>query len=196
MNSQTMHGGSRPLISSGPDSGASGAEIGGSRTPRQPSGICARAAHHRGAPDRPRIQGRFDHRCSKSSRACAHSFGRLQLNGREGQASLWAVHDFIGAPGRIRTHDPQIRSLVLYPAELPAPGAGQGWRARMQAGLECPARNGGDIYWRRGHKASGCRVAIAAPAGCRRRNSARFKPLDRDQASRCGTSCQGPGPTA
>ena len=27
--------------------------------------------------------------------------------------------DFIGAPGRIRTHDPQIRSLVLYPAELP-----------------------------------------------------------------------------
>jgi hypothetical protein len=26
-----------------------------------------------------------------------------------------------GAPGRIRTHDPQIRSLVLYPAELPVP---------------------------------------------------------------------------
>jgi hypothetical protein len=26
----------------------------------------------------------------------------------------------IGAPGRIRTHDPQIRSLVLYPTELPA----------------------------------------------------------------------------
>src|SRR5579872_6243737 len=25
----------------------------------------------------------------------------------------------VGAPGRIRTHDPQIRSLVLYPAELP-----------------------------------------------------------------------------
>jgi hypothetical protein len=25
-----------------------------------------------------------------------------------------------GAPGRIRTHDPQIRSLVLYPAELRA----------------------------------------------------------------------------
>ena len=25
-----------------------------------------------------------------------------------------------GAPGRIRTHDPQIRSLVLYPTELPA----------------------------------------------------------------------------
>ena len=27
--------------------------------------------------------------------------------------------DFIGAPGKIRTPDPQIRSLVLYPAELP-----------------------------------------------------------------------------
>jgi hypothetical protein len=25
-----------------------------------------------------------------------------------------------GAPGRIRTSDPQIRSLVLYPAELRA----------------------------------------------------------------------------
>ena len=25
-----------------------------------------------------------------------------------------------GAPGKIRTPDPQIRSLVLYPAELPA----------------------------------------------------------------------------
>ena len=29
-----------------------------------------------------------------------------------------------GAPGRIRTHDPQIRSLVLYPAELPVPREG------------------------------------------------------------------------
>ena len=29
--------------------------------------------------------------------------------------------DFNGAPERIRTSDPQIRSLVLYPAELRAP---------------------------------------------------------------------------
>jgi hypothetical protein len=28
--------------------------------------------------------------------------------------------DFTGAPGEIRTPDPQIRSLVLYPAELRA----------------------------------------------------------------------------
>ena len=27
---------------------------------------------------------------------------------------------FFGAPGEIRTPDPQIRSLVLYPAEPPA----------------------------------------------------------------------------
>ena len=27
----------------------------------------------------------------------------------------------VGAPGRIRTSDPQVRSLVLYPAELRAP---------------------------------------------------------------------------
>ena len=31
------------------------------------------------------------------------------------------VFDFIGALGGIRTPDPQIRSLVLYPAELRAP---------------------------------------------------------------------------
>ena len=34
----------------------------------------------------------------------------------------WATDEVerrTGAPGRIRTHDPQIRSLVLYPAELP-----------------------------------------------------------------------------
>ena len=28
--------------------------------------------------------------------------------------------NFFGAPGEIRTPDPQIRSLVLYPAEPPA----------------------------------------------------------------------------
>jgi hypothetical protein len=31
------------------------------------------------------------------------------------------IVDFYGAPERIRTSDPQIRSLVLYPAELRAP---------------------------------------------------------------------------
>ena len=32
--------------------------------------------------------------------------------------------DFVGAPGRIRTSGPQIRSLMLYPAELRAPSRG------------------------------------------------------------------------
>ena len=33
------------------------------------------------------------------------------------------ISNLAGAPGRIRTADPQIRSLVLYPAELRAPAA-------------------------------------------------------------------------
>ena len=37
----------------------------------------------------------------------------------------------IGAPGAIRTPDPQIRSLVLYPAEL---------RVRDLNGMRFPAR--------------------------------------------------------
>ena len=36
-----------------------------------------------------------------------------------GDPAKKASHGENGAPGRIRTHDPQIRSLVLYPAELP-----------------------------------------------------------------------------
>src|SRR5688572_26237885 len=45
-----------------------------------------------------------------------------KTGGRErGSARAWrAVDGVIGAPGRIRTSDPQIRSLVLYPAELRA----------------------------------------------------------------------------
>jgi len=48
-----------------------------------------------------------------------------------------------GAPEEIRTPDPQIRSLVLYPAEL---------RARETAGLwEKPARDGGIASLRGGY---------------------------------------------
>ena len=32
----------------------------------------------------------------------------------------WVNIESCGAPGGIRTHDPQIRNLVLYPAELRA----------------------------------------------------------------------------
>jgi hypothetical protein len=37
-------------------------------------------------------------------------------------AGVFSASKFLknnGAPGKIRTPDPQIRSLVLYPAELP-----------------------------------------------------------------------------
>src|SRR6476469_9846548 len=42
-----------------------------------------------------------------------------------------------GAPGRIRTSGPQIRSLVLYPAELRARGKGRhrGWAMGAQPRL-------------------------------------------------------------
>ena len=50
-----------------------------------------------------------------------------------------------GAPERIRTSDPQIRSLVLYPAELRAPGAGSASREgvlhRGSCGLWQPVRD-------------------------------------------------------
>ena len=39
-------------------------------------------------------------------------------NRRGNQAALHP--DIVGAPDKIRTRDPQIRSLILYPAELPA----------------------------------------------------------------------------
>lgn len=39
-----------------------------------------------------------------------------------------------GAPGRIRTHDPQIRSLVLYPVELRAHGRRQSGRDPSDSG--------------------------------------------------------------
>ena len=50
---------------------------------------------------------------------------------------------FCGAPGRIRTSDPQVRSLVLYPAEL---------RARGRSGIVPNLRrlrqsNAGDAVW-------------------------------------------------
>src|SRR6478735_5060794 len=40
-----------------------------------------------------------------------------------------------GAPERIRTSDPQIRSLVLYPAELRAPDTAAGSRPAGVRGL-------------------------------------------------------------
>jgi hypothetical protein len=46
------------------------------------------------------------------------------------------INDVTGAPGTIRTSDPQIRSLVLYPAEL---------RARVslfRVGLKARPRSG------------------------------------------------------
>ncbi len=55
------------------------------------------------------------------------AFGNLVGMARFELAIFWsqtrrvnqaALHPEIGAPDRIRTRDPQIRSLLLYPAEL------------------------------------------------------------------------------
>jgi hypothetical protein len=43
-------------------------------------------------------------------------------DGKIWEVSFSEMPDFAGAPEGIRTPDPQIRSLVLYPAELPALG--------------------------------------------------------------------------
>ena len=58
--------------------------------------------------------------------ACARPSFMLQQIKVPGKLAVFATRDetvsplgMNGAPGRIRTHDPQIRSLVLYPAELP-----------------------------------------------------------------------------
>src|SRR4051812_3207166 len=44
--------------------------------------------------------------------------GPSNSNGSAGAAFSLFPRALAGAPGRIRTSDPQIRSLVLYPAEL------------------------------------------------------------------------------
>jgi hypothetical protein len=52
--------------------------------------------------------------CRASTNFCPWSAPNRFL----GQIEMQEVPVFIGAPGRIRTSGPQIRSLVLYPAEL------------------------------------------------------------------------------
>ena len=52
-----------------------------------------------------------------------------------------------GAPERIRTSDPQIRSLVLYPAELRARSAG----AVNAVSGAMPRAAGERLYWLGGH---------------------------------------------
>jgi hypothetical protein len=51
------------------------------------------------------------------------------------------VNDMDGAPGTIRTSDPQIRSLMLYPAELRARFRVRGLEAQgCPRGSEAPAK--------------------------------------------------------
>ena len=59
---------------------------------------------------------------------------------RSGKEKAMSENEFNGAPERIRTSDPQIRSLVLYPAELRARGGpgGVACRTGRERCLEAP----------------------------------------------------------
>ena len=65
--------------------------------------------------------------------------GRRSPDALSIEAELF-VKGAYGAPGRIRTPDPQIRSLVLYPAELPVRTTqpGDGSQPRAQTLVRCP----------------------------------------------------------
>ena len=69
-----------------------------------------------------------------------------------GYQGLRTAQEPTGAPERIRTSDPQIRSLVLYPAELRARVDGGVWRLRTERQIMAPRRVGN-------------RFAPAVPAG-------------------------------
>ena len=45
---------------------------------------------------------------------------RCVVNEKNESTPLTKNRSLIGVPGEIRTHDPQIRNLVLYPTELRA----------------------------------------------------------------------------
>ncbi len=68
-------------------------------------------------------------RCRAGGLACAISFVRIADEGN-------------GAPEEIRTPDPQIRSLVLYPAELRVRFEGANLLGRLAKGKHYPCRVG------------------------------------------------------
>src|SRR4051812_46191570 len=84
---------------------------------------------------------------SHPCRGDGHEPRRLGAGARRGTAKRYCLsaEKRNGAPGRIRTSGPQIRSLVLYPAELRARGLPQKRQARDiggRAGTRNPAARG------------------------------------------------------
>jgi|HubBroStandDraft_4_1064222.scaffolds.fasta_scaffold2517606_1 hypothetical protein len=65
-----------------------------------------------------------------------------------------------GAPERIRTPNPQIRSLVLYPVELRAPAGGLRGRPNEGAKLLATLSDG-----KSGLLAAAARMLLVAPKG-------------------------------
>src|SRR6185312_8093785 len=72
----------------------------------------------------------------------------FQCQARKNRAEILTQNQWvIGAPEEIRTPDPQIRSLVLYPAELRALDTA----FRMWAGGTGALANGSSIAWQAGN---------------------------------------------
>jgi hypothetical protein len=81
-------------------------------------------------------------------------FGDLMGNARRSKSANCAKSN--GDPGAIRTHDPQLRRLVLYPAELPGHSGGL-WIVVLP-GLRTPGGIAGwrsDDFWPHGERHGG-----------------------------------------
>src|SRR3954453_16741921 len=94
------------------------------------------------------------------------SYSRRRIKHRNVRFLAFPVFQRSGAPGRIRTSDPQIRSLVLYPAELRALVAHRAGDATgpPKAGGNGPLPIGFPIHWQ---------VGLATPGPSRSRADAR-----------------------
>src|ERR1700738_5300135 len=88
-----------------------------------------------------------------------------------------ALNQLTGAPERIRTSDPQIRSLVLYPAEL---------RARVAQSREMSAADAGGSATRRSYRLGPALASLARgpPASLPRRRDPDRGPSHRSSEER------------
>ena len=83
---------------------------------------------------RTRIAYALSGKLSNRSAAPTHVYGTAVKE--KGLHHLQAL-DYSGAPGRIRTHDPLVRSQVLYPTELRARGREFNMRPLRALAIAC-----------------------------------------------------------
>ena len=135
-----------------------------------------------GQPDfaRTRMRGAGAACCMLQSPACSPSRGLMR--GRLAVGACWSARQAafataclaeragFGAPGGTRTPDHQVRSLVLYPAELPARGAAASVTAGRRPVPEGPhrIRRGPALAAQRRRAAPAGRMMAARPSASRR----------------------------